>query len=162
MSETANGMTPQQVATGVEELTWAEEQFDHRGHLAAGSWWCHAHGDRALAHARAVIRRFNVANGGENTDTAGYHETLTVYYLATLADLIDDAIPDEAWFARHIDDASLGRTAPLQYWSEPALMSTEARLDWLDPDLHELPDGIRRHVARLIERESDTMFRDSR
>ena len=150
MSIEAGGINPIEVADGVDALTWPKERFDHRGHLAAGAWWCHVYGPAALDHARTAIRRFNEANGGENTDTAGYHETLSVYFLAAIADLLGEAAPDREWLERHSDDVSLGQAAPQRYWSEAVLTSAEARLSWVDPDEHPLPDGVQRQVDRLL------------
>lgn len=149
MSIGTGSINPQEVADGVDALDWPKERFDHRGHLAAGAWWCHVHGPSALDHARAAIRRFNEANGGENTDTAGYHETLTIYYLAAVADLVADEIPDPAWFENNVDDESLERNAPLRHWSEAVLMSTAARTAWVAPDSRELPANIQAHVDQL-------------
>ena len=149
MSIETGGIDPREVADGVDALTWPKERFDHRGHLAAGAWWCHVHGSAALDHARTAIRRFNEANGGENTETAGYHETLTIYYLAALADLVADAVPDGAWIDDNVDHPSVDQTAPLLYWSEPVLMGVEARMDWVAPNVSDLPGAVQAHVDRL-------------
>lgn len=149
MSIDTGSINPQEVAEGVDALEWPKERFDHRGHLAAGAWWCHVHGSAAIDHARTTIRRFNEANGGENTDTAGYHETLTIYYLAALARLVADETPDRDWFEENVDDASVEQNAPLQYWSEAVLMGTEARRQWVAPDRRALPDAIQAQVDRF-------------
>jgi hypothetical protein len=115
------------------------------GRLTKGEWTHEAHlvtcwmalRDRspseALAHLRDAITTHNCGIGVANTETSGYHETLTVYYI-TAIDAVGAETP-EALFA----DARTDRTAPLEYWTKDRLMSTDARAAWLEPDLAPLP-----------------------
>lgn len=89
--------------------------------------------DEALTHLRHAIRSYNEATGTPNTDTGGYHETLTRYYVRAVAVAgncpLDDLVAHPA----------CSRTAPLVHWSRARLFSTEARRAWVAPDLAAIP-----------------------
>jgi hypothetical protein len=87
----------------------------------------------ALAFLRGAIRRYNVATGGENTVDAGYHETLTAYYVGTVAAL------GCADVGGVLTAGECARTGPLRYWSRARLFSGGARTRWCTPDLRPLP-----------------------
>lgn len=111
-----------------------KDEWTHEAHLLTG-WY--ALKDRSPAETLAFLRHsimtHNCGIGIRNSDTSGYHETLTVYYVtaiyhaaaATLDELF--AMP------------SCGRTAALEHWSRDVLFGTEARLGWVEPDLAPLP-----------------------
>jgi hypothetical protein len=77
------------VALGTEELiaaflacTLPKWEWTHEAHLRVGLWHLLHHGaDEALALLRDRIRRYNEASGVVNTDHAGYHETITRFYV---------------------------------------------------------------------------------
>ncbi|MDY7101776.1 MAG: hypothetical protein S0880_11365 [Actinomycetota bacterium] len=146
-TSTTTLLDPRLVATGVERLTWPKARWDHRAHLAAGAWWVHRLGPGALGHARRSIRRYNEATGGENTADAGYHETITAYYLAALAAVIGETEPTADRLGDLGDHELLGPRAPLRFWSAELLMSRAARASWIDPDVEPLPAELRRSVA---------------
>lgn len=82
---------------------------------------------------RAAITAHNCGVGTVNSDTSGYHETLTAYYVAAVA-AANAATPEQL-----NDVASCSRVGPLEHWTRERLYSTEARLGWLDPDRKPLP-----------------------
>ena len=88
-----------------------------------------------------LIRTYNAAVGGENTDTAGYHETITQAYLAgaraVLKDVAAEASLHEAVNA--VLDAGLDdKDWPLRFWRRETLFSVEARRGYVPPDLKSL------------------------
>ena len=87
----------------------------------------------AIDFLRDGIRAYNLATGVENTPTAGYHETLTVYFVRTVADLGATTIEQV------IDAPRVTRAAPLRHWSRDLLFSRAARAEWTEPDLAPLP-----------------------
>lgn len=95
----------------------------------------------ALPLVRERIRAYNLMVGGENTETAGYHESLTVFWLrvvgAHLAGL--DAAMSRLDRVRSVVDAFGGRRDLFQsYWSFDVVKSVEARREWVPPDMIEL------------------------
>lgn len=123
------------------------ETFDRfiSGRLTKGEWTHEAHlvtcwvalRDRSPAEAvmflRDAIKAHNCGIGIENTDESGYHETLTVYYVAAIAAARESR--PEGLFEHEWCD----RDAPLRHWNRDRLFSVEARHDWVPPDLADLP-----------------------
>ncbi len=87
----------------------------------------------AAAFLRKAIRRYNEATGVVNTETAGYHETLTRYYVGAVAGLRAASI-DEV-----LEAPECQIDAPLRFWSRDRLFSVDARARWAGPDLMPLP-----------------------
>ena len=90
----------------------------------------------ALAFLRDAIQTHNCGIGINNSDTEGYHETLTVYYVTAVAEA--DAPDPEA--LNEIE--SCDRTAPLRHWSRDELFSVAARRGWVEPDVAPLPWAV--------------------
>ena len=124
-----------------------DEMFDAfvNGRLPKDAWTHEAHlitcwvalRDRSpaetLAFLRHAIQTHNCGIGIRNTETSGYHETLTVYYVTAVAQAAAPTL-DELYKV-----PTCGRDAPLSYWSRDVLFSTEARLGYVEPDLAPLP-----------------------
>lgn len=85
----------------------------------------------AIAHARTSIRRYNETTGVANTDTGGYHETITRYYLSVLA---RHAAAGSA-FADVLADPATDHDAVLRHWRRETVFSVAARRGWVPPDL---------------------------
>lgn len=114
-----------------------KDEWTHEAHLAT-CWVALRERTPAetLAYLRQAIQTHNCGIGVANTDTSGYHETLTVYYVTAVAQAAAADLP--TLFA----DDHCGRKAPLEYWSRDLLFGTEARKGWVPPDLAELPWAI--------------------
>jgi hypothetical protein len=96
--------------------------------------------DEALVLLRERIAAYNVVCGVENSDSSGYHETITRFFVLRIAQFLDAA--DRA---RPIDELAVelieqlsDKDAALLYWSRERLMSVEARRGWLEPDLRSM------------------------
>ncbi len=122
-------MQPEQIAAGLLDASLPQAEWTHRGHLTAAYVLISAHGPSAtLALCRERIPLLNDAHGVANSDTGGYHETLTIFFVASVADAIQrDLTIDETI-------AELDRNAALEWWTEPVLMSVEARRAFVAPD----------------------------
>lgn len=88
---------------------------------------------QTLRFLRDAIQTHNCGIGIRNTETSGYHETLTVYYITAMAN--SSATTLEAV----MKEPGCGRDAPLEHWSRELLFGTRARLGWVAPDLAPLP-----------------------
>jgi hypothetical protein len=116
-------------------------EWTHEAHLRVGLWHLLRHSpEEALVRLRGGIRRYNTACGVANTATSGYHESITRFYVWLIARFAAGADRD-----RPIDDLADelvrdygDRDLPLRYWSKERLMSPEARLGWVEPDLRPL------------------------
>ncbi|MFI4890319.1 MAG: hypothetical protein ACHQIL_07285 [Steroidobacterales bacterium] len=134
-------MDTEQLAQEFIDRTLAKEAFTHQAHLRVGLWHVLRYpADEALDLLRERIRSFNVAKGGENTASAGYHETITRFYLVIIRQFTGSADPhrpiDE--LAQELIERFGDRELPLRYFTRARLYSAEARLAWLEPDLKPL------------------------
>ncbi len=123
-----------------EDCTLPKSRWTHSAHLFTGACYVHAHGPAlATDYMRERIRRYNVAVGGQNTPTSGYHETITVAWIKLLARLHRDSAPiTRADFAalaveRFAHDRNIFR----QYYDFDLVHSTEARARWVPPNLRD-------------------------
>jgi hypothetical protein len=130
----------ERIAYGVIDRTLPKAEWTHAAHFAAALWIITQHGDEASREMPGLIRAYNEATGTPNTDTSGYHETITQASLraaqsvmrahegAALSDMLAALMASE-----------FGKSDwPLAYWRKTTLFSTEARRVWVEPDLQQL------------------------
>ncbi len=128
------------LVSAFEARTLPKEAWTHAAHVTVGAVFAHRYGrPEALARLRAMIPPYNVATGGENTDTAGYHDTITAYYAGAAADAVRGAASEDEAARLALAGEHLTREAPLNYWSRELLFSTSARRGFVAPDLAEPP-----------------------
>ena len=61
-------------------------RWTHHAHFVVGLWYLTHHSpEEALAIVRQRIRAHNESVGTANTDSSGYHETLTRFYLTGIS-----------------------------------------------------------------------------
>lgn len=127
-------MDPDALLRAFHEHTLPKPAWTHEAHVTV-CWATLASLDRAdaLDHLRTAIRSYNESVGTENTDTDGYHETITRYYVGAVAALHGRPLADV------LEHPTCSRTAALEYWSRDLLFSVDARRHWIEPDLHHLP-----------------------
>lgn len=131
------------IAAGVLDRTHPYAEWTHAAHFAAALWLLR-HRETLLAHGgmEPVIRSYNEAVGVPNTETRGYHATITEASLRAAASRLGEAGPDAplAPLLAELLASPLGHSRwLLGHWSEPRLMCVEARRAWLEPDLAPLP-----------------------
>jgi hypothetical protein len=132
----------ERIALGLLDLSLPKLEWTHRAHFAAALWLLTHQEVLARAGGMAsVIRRYNEATGVANTDTTGYHETITIASLRGAASYLHKG-PDGPLGERldRLMGGTLGdKRWPLAHWSKARLMSAEARRRWVGPDLAPLP-----------------------
>lgn len=90
-----------------------------------------------------IIRRHNDSVGTPNTDSSGYHATITHCYIVGVAAFlrrIDVALPLVAKVNALLDAPEGQRDWPLRYYSRERLFSVEARRAVILPDMAALPE----------------------
>lgn len=131
------------IAAGVLDGTLPYAEWSHAAHFAAALWLLrHPETLRRHGGMEPVIRRYNAAVGVPNTETRGYHATITEASLRAAAHVLAEATPDAplAPILATLLASPLGQSRwLLVHWSEPRLMIPEARGAWLEPDLAVLP-----------------------
>jgi len=129
------------IGHGVLERTLPKKEWTHAAHFAAAFWLLERSDRDAMREMPGLIRAYNEATGVANTDTTGYHETITIASLRAA----------RAWLTaqRHLPlheslsgllASEYGRSEwLLAYWSKALLFSVEARRRWIEPDIKPLP-----------------------
>ena len=129
------------VGSGLSKRTLPKSEWTHAAHFAAAFWVLRRTDLDALRELPRLIRAYNESTGVLNTDSGGYHETITLASLRAAS----------AWLAKHADKplhtalnellaSDYGRSDwLLNYWTRPVLFSVMARRAWIDPNLKPLP-----------------------
>src|SRR5690606_11034369 len=119
--------------------TIPREEWTHQAHLAVGLWHVHRYGaEEALERLRTGILALNERHGTPNTETRGYHETITVAYVRLLDQFLSASDANRSLEARLAELLSgpLGDRALLsRFWSREGLMAPAARVAWPPPAL---------------------------
>lgn len=125
------------IARGLVDRTLPKADWTHAAHFAAALWLLRHRGEATFRDMPPLIRAYNESTGVANTDTSGYHETITIASLR----LARAWLAERSGMALHAALAELlaspfGRSDwLLAHWSRERLFSSAARRDWLDPDL---------------------------
>ncbi|MEY2882639.1 MAG: hypothetical protein RL490_363 [Pseudomonadota bacterium] len=131
------------IAAGIRDHSLPKAAWTHAAHFGAALWLLrHQPGFDGERDMPGIIRDYNRACGTENTDSSGYHETITraSLHAARLALAAAPGAP-----LHGILDALMagphGRSDwLLTHWRRETLFSVAARRDWVAPDLAPLPD----------------------
>ena len=121
-----------------EDGSLPKQCWTHGAHLLAGAWYVHQLGEaRALDHMRACVQRYNIAVGGQNTATDGYHETVTVFWIMLLNAYLQlkQPIDPTAFATSAVAYFALQRDIYRRYYDYDIVASTEARASWFPPNL---------------------------
>ena len=131
------------IGEGLLACTLARPEWTHEAHLAACTWIIVERPDiQPERDLPDIIRRFNESVGGVNSDTEGYHETITQCFIrAVRLYLKRTGEPSLMGRVNGLLQAPEGkRDWPLRFYSREQLFSVQARLGFLEPDLEALPD----------------------
>lgn len=131
-----------EIGAGLLACTLPKSAWTHAAHFAAAAWLIRCREDldpvRDMPH---IIRTYNEATGVANTDSGGYHETITQASLrATRAFLAERPALDLVTAVNELLRGSMGDPEwLLEYWSRATLFAVEARRSWVEPDRRPLP-----------------------
>jgi len=119
------------------------EDWTHEAHLATTTYLELRRPDIDLDEELPdIIRRFNESVGGVNSDTEGYHETITRSFLQGVRLFLAEAdrrVPLHELVNELLLSAMGRRDWPMRFYSRERLFSAEARKSHVDPDLASLP-----------------------
>lgn len=127
---------------GFETGSWPGPEWKHVHHvIMAACYLTDLPLDTATQTIRTGIQRYNLSQGGQNTDTSGYHETLTIFWIRIIHRFLDTLPAGQSRLenARAVA-AEFGPQRDLfkPYWSFDIVNSVEARRAWLPPNLASL------------------------
>jgi hypothetical protein len=128
----------ERVARALIDRTLPKAEWTHHAHLRAGLWHVRQHGPfEALDLMRERISAYNVSVGTANTETSGYHETITRFYVVIIDRFLAaaDRELDLDTLAEQLIAQYGDRRLPLHHYSEKRLFSPVARRAWVEPDL---------------------------
>lgn len=120
-----------------EAGTLSKPQWTHHAQLAVAFWYLSQLSEaEALATVRQRIRAYNEASGTPNTDTGGYHETLTRFFLGGVSAHVaaHKGKPMAECLAALLCSPLAEKDWPLRFYSRERLFSVNARHHWVEPD----------------------------
>ena len=131
----------ERIGQGLIDRSLPKVEWTHAAHFAAALWMLRHPQMLAERDMPALICAYNEATGVANTDSSGYHETITLASLRAargwLADRTDVALYR---VLNELMNSCFGRSDwLLKYWSRERLFSVAARRCWVGPDLQPLP-----------------------
>lgn len=121
-----------------ESCSLPKPHWTHHAHLVVGLWYLSRHSpDEALRVVRQRIRAYNEATGTGNTDSSGYHETLTRFFLLGIQAhrAQHPGWPLPAVLALLLQSPMAEKEYPLRFYSRERLLSAAARQAWVEPDM---------------------------
>lgn len=131
------------IGEGLLARTLPREEWTHEAHLAATTYLLLRRPDIDIdKQLPDIIRKYNESVGGVNSDTEGYHETITRVSLRGIRLFLAEADPKEPLFelVNELLLSPMGRRDwPLRFYSPRHLFSVEARKTWVRPDLATIP-----------------------
>lgn len=138
-----------QIGEGLLDCALGKAEWTHEAHLAACCWLLAERPDISPERdLPGLIRRFNESVGGVNSDTEGYHETITQCFIRAVRLYLartDPALPLADKVNGLLRSEEGRRDWPLRFYDPRTLFSRDARLGWVEPDLARLPELADRH-----------------
>ena len=131
------------IGEGLLARTLPRADWTHEAHLAATTYLLARRPDIDIdAMLPGIIREYNKSVGGVNSDSEGYHETITQVFLhgvrLFLAE-VDTSGPLHELVNELLLSPMGRRDWALRFYSPERLFSVEARRDFIPPDLAALP-----------------------
>ena len=131
------------IGEGLIARTLPRPEWTHEAHLAATTYLLTRRPDIDVDLALpSFIRAYNESVGGVNSDSEGYHETITRVFLHGVRLFLAEADPREP-LHELVNELLLSprgrRDWPLRFYSPQRLFSVEARRKFIPPDIAVLP-----------------------
>ncbi len=128
------------LAQGFCACTLPKERWTHGAHFATALWLIRTRPDvQPEREMPDMIRRYNESVGGVNSDSSGYHETITQASLHMARRLLAGHVTPATAYAALMASPLGDKDWLFTYWSRNVLMASPARLAWVEPDLTPLP-----------------------
>ena len=131
------------IGEGLIARTLPRPEWTHEAHLATTTYLLTRRPDIDIDLALpGLIRSYNESVGGVNSDSEGYHETITRVFLHGVRLFLAEADPNEPLheLVNELLLSPMGRRDwPLRFYSPQRLFSVEARRKFIPPDIAALP-----------------------
>lgn len=136
--------TAEQISSLIQQFenrTLKKEAWTHEAHLIVAIWYSSKNSfKKTLQLVRNHIKAFNLATGTENTDTGGYHETITHFWLSVAHQFIKKN-PEKSVTELcnlFIKSKMAFNDFFFNFYSKELLFSTKARREFVEPDIKEI------------------------
>ena len=128
---------------GMMARTLPKARWTHAAHWATTLWMLTEKPEMLPERdLPGLIRAYNESVGGQNTDTAGYHETITQASIQAARRFLGSREElGEPLFAscNALMETELGDPDwLLEFWKKETLFSVKARKEWVEPDRAEI------------------------
>ena len=131
------------IGEGLLACTLPRADWTHEAHLAATTYMLTRRPDVDVdKELPGIIRAYNESVGGVNSDSEGYHETITRLFLHGVRLFLAEADGHEPLheLVNELLLSPMGRRDwPLRFYSAERLFSVEARRKFVPPDIAALP-----------------------
>ena len=133
----------ERVGEGLLARDLPREEWTHEAHLAATTYLVLRHPEIDLdAELPGLIRRYNESVGGVNSDSEGYHDTITRVSLHGIRLFLAEAdlgAPVHELVNELLLSPMGRRDWPMRFYSREVLFSVPARRGFVAPDVAALP-----------------------
>lgn len=123
------------------QKTLPKSEWTHAAHIVVALWhnW-HFEFDEAFTMVKRKIIAYNEAVGTPNTESSGYHETLTMFWMILTSNhlRIKEFQSLEEACSTFLESTDALKTIPLEYYSKELLFSKIARRKWVRSDLQQI------------------------
>ena len=131
------------VGEGLLARTLPRDEWTHEAHLAATTWLVLRHPEIDLnVELPGIISRYNESVGGVNSDSEGYHDTITKAYLGGIRLFLEEADTERPVheLVNELLMSPMGRRDwPMRFYSRDRLLSVPARRNFIPPDVAAMP-----------------------
>jgi hypothetical protein len=131
------------IGEGLLARTLPRSDWTHEAHLAATTYLLTRRPDVDIdKELPGIIRAYNESVGGVNSDSEGYHETITRLFLHGVRLFLSEADGHDALheLVNELLLSPMGRREwPLRFYTAERLFSIEARRKFVPPDVAALP-----------------------
>lgn len=135
-----------------ENGTLPRADWNHRAHLTVALWFLmHLEEHQACDRVITGIRRYNRVHRIRQTATGGYHETLTLFWLAVARAFLagaEGSVIEKVNAFLHV--YGVRKDLVFDYYSRERIFSWRARHFWVAPDRKSLNLDSRAQPRRLM------------
>jgi len=126
---------------GLLTRTLPKADWTHAAHFAAAMAMVSDDNYDAVQDMPGLIRAYNEATGVQNTDSDGYHHTITLASLMAAQHVLTRSAALPLYQSvNQLLASKYGRSDwLLSYWTSECLFSVKARQIWVGPDIKNLP-----------------------
>ena len=132
---------PEQFIDRFNSASLPKSEWTHEAHLRMAIHYVYTHlPENILPVIRKKIKTLNDFHQTPNTDSSGYHETITVFWLNNAYNFLMNHVQqdEKKVVATFLSSKNGKKNYPLEFYSKELLFSVEARHNFVKPDLKNL------------------------